>query len=603
MREKTRQIDYYGIDTETYTIGGEGLLSIQIHGKNGSVYIGPDEEMITFDDEDIRALLLDEFFWFLDNLRNDSIFYFFNLRFDFSQMEKYFVTRYELTDELVLKKGQASILQSPTQVYQVRFRTINGGRVVTFVDLFNLTQSSLDRSVKEFVDPEAGKHTLASKEFLKAIPTKAQRAYAEHDAVITYNLAMALKDIHGFDLTTNITIGARTLALFKDMISSRKRDYDIAGHKCYLPGHWAADLWSYFGFTEDDLPLFEAAVRSGVRGGVTQAFQVGKFDDCVHVDISSAHPSQMVKAIPYGVMLDKKPEAPHTYLAYPDGFFTLKKGGLKVMQFRNKADCLRYEHLHELKPAEYVESFLLDGSFGIWADEYELLLSQYDYDGITTYKYWKTRHDDRLTALVTSLYDGKGSSQGARRTVYKYLLNALYGKFLTRPDGMTIEYEFKNDGTVKRVPTQDDGRKTVNVVLGSWIAMMTRVQLLTTCLSLPRDCLLYSDTDSIIFKRFEGWEKVIPLGTGLGEWGLESEPESVLIVGPKTYQELIDGRTHTKCAGLSRGVSAQIPYGDLCEGYAVMRLKAERNKETLAIRLVERQFIVTAKPTPYLGGH
>jgi hypothetical protein len=141
--------------------------------------------------------------------------------------------------------------------------------------------------------------------------------------------------------------------------------------------------------------------------------------------------------------------------------------------------------------------------------------------------------------------------------------------------------------------------------LGSWISTQTRVQLISTALKVrdKEKNLLYCDTDSLIFKRYDVWEKDILIEDVIGGWGVESLPEKVNVVGPKTYQELIDGRTFTKCAGLSNSISSKIPFGDLKEGYETMRLKSERDKDTLAISLVERPFIVSSKPQIYRGGH
>ncbi len=605
MSRRKKQIDYYGIDTETYTRGGEGLLSIQIYGKDTSEYIGVDRDIIDLPDEDIRYILLDEFQYFLGTLENDSIFYFFNLKFDFSQMEKYFLTHYEISDEFNLKKGQISILQSPNRIYSIRFRSPISGRMVYFHDLFNLVNSSLDSACYTFLGER--KIEIGDKNFSKRTPTYREVQYAKKDAELTYKLAMALKDIDGFDLTSSITIGARTLNLFKDIIRCKSSTYDVAGHTIHLNGHPYTDLWSYFELDKDILQEYEDWIRLGVRGGITQAYQIGVFDDCVHLDINSAHPSQMVKEIPYGAMLDDIPDGSYSYMAFPKGYFKLKRGGLKIMTFRSKAYCLRYHNLRtgeELEPAVFASSFYLDGSFGIWKDEYEQILSQYDFDPDepTIFKYFKTRKDQRLSALIGALYEGKETASGAKRTVFKYLLNSLYGKFLTRPDGKTIEY-VKEDGKIKRKVVTDEGRKTVHLALGSWISMMTRVQLIEACLSVPRDTLLYCDTDSVIFTRYDNWEKDFVLGDELGSWALESKPSNVNIIGPKTYQEVIDGKVITKCAGLSRRISAKIAYGDLVEGLEVMRLKAERNPETLAIRLVERPFSVSTKPTIYMGGH
>ena len=606
----------YGIDTETYNVGGDGLLSVQIYNDEVQEYFGMQDNMDSFDDEDIRAIILDDVFDFFESLNDDSIFYFFNLKFDFSQMEKYAVTHYKITDDFFARKGEINIIQSPNDVYKVSFRTYKTGKLIVFVDLFQLLHTSLESACQAFLGK--GKIELESKNFAKRVPLSLEKEYAMRDAQLTYELAIALGDIHGFDLTEKMTIGARTLSLFKYALTHK--NVDIMGDIVEMPGPNSKDLWDYFCFTENNIPFFEEKIRPSVRGGVCQAFRVGMFNDCIHLDLNSAHPSQMVKNIPYGPILEEKPEGEHTYIVYPTGDFSLKNDGLKMMQFRNKADCERFRSFEQLKPGYYVENFYLDGSFGIWKDEYDLLLTQYDFIGTESFIYFRTRHDERLTAFINALYNGKSHSEGAKRQVYKRLQNSLYGKFLTRLEGETILYNIKSevltsnlysqhqngffpDASVSRKTVTEKGRKGVNLPLGSWIAMMTRVTLMKSAVLIPRKNLLYCDTDSLIFVRYAGWEKDFKIGKNLGEWGVESKPSSVNVVGPKTYQELIDGKSYTKCAGLTARISDKIPFGDLKEGYETVRLKAERNPETLAISLVERPFIVSSKPTVYKGGH
>ena len=595
-------IDYYGIDTETYNQGGCGLKSIQIYGEKEQKYIAITTDIAHAPDEEIRYRLLDELFGFFESRENDATFYFFNLTFDFSQMEKYFVERYEQKDGFHLKKGECNIMQSPNRMYSVRFRTKTSGRMIYFYDLWLLTNSSLNASAKAFVGDS--KIFIDDKNFEKGVPSPTEQKYAMKDAEITYKLALALKDIHGFDLTEKITIGARSLALFDEVVKAAGDGVNIAGALCPIIGESAKNIQEYFEIKSKDIKIFEKMLRRSTRGGICQAFQTGIFKKCVHIDIHSAHPSQMVKSIPYGPMLTEKPDGSYDAVVYPDGVFTLKPGGLRMMTFTSKANCLRYQYITENQPGIFVEDFALDGSYGIWQDEFDLIISQYDFAGSVKEYYFKSRVDERLSALIKTLYHGKESSVGARRDVYKYLLNALYGKFLTRPDGEKIGYVI-DDGKVTRHKVKDDTRKPVALPLGSWIATQTRVQLISTALKVRNynKNLLYGDTDSLIFKYYDGWEKDIPIGDNLGEWGIESMPEKVNIVGPKTYQEVIDGVTKTKCAGLSHSVSDLIPFGELKEGYVTTRLKAERDPETLAISLNERPFTVSTKPQLYKGGH
>ncbi len=595
-------VDYFGIDTETYNQGGVGLKSVQIYGKNEEKYIAITSDIVHEDDEVIRYHLLDELFEFFESRVNDSVFYFFNLTFDFSQMEKYFVERYEQSDEFHLKKGECNIMQSPNKMYSVRFRTQTSGRMIYFYDLWLLTNASLNASAKSFVGDE--KIFIDDKNFVKGVPSPTEQKYAMKDAELTYRLAMALKDIHGFDLTTKMTIGARSLSLFEEVVTTDGDSIDIAGAQCPTPGKPAENIQEYLEIKPKDVKIFEKMLRRSTRGGICQAFRTGVYEKCVHIDIHSAHPSQMVKSIPYGPMLAEKPMGAYDTVVYPDGVFVLRPGGLRMMTFTSKANCLRYQYITENKPGIFVEDFALDGSYGIWKDEYDLIVSQYDFIGDVKEYYFKSRIDPRLSALVKTLYHGKETTEGARRTVYKYLLNSLYGKFLTRPDGERISYLIE-DGKVKRCKEKDETRKPVALPLGSWIATQTRVQLMSTALKVRNynTNLLYCDTDSLIFRYYDGWENDIPIGDNLGDWGIESTPEMVNIVGPKTYQEVINGKTKTKCAGLSRSVSDSIPFGKLKDGYMTARIKAERDPDTLAISLIERPFKISTKPQLYTGGH
>ena len=84
--------------------------------------------------------------------------------------------------------------------------------MICFYDLWLLTASSLNASAKAFVGDV--KIFIDDKNFQKGVPSPTEQKYAVKDAELTYKLAMALKNIHGFDLTEKITIGARSLALF-----------------------------------------------------------------------------------------------------------------------------------------------------------------------------------------------------------------------------------------------------------------------------------------------------------------------------------------------------------------------------------------------------
>lgn len=84
-----------------------------------------------------------------------------------------------------------------------------------------------------------------------------------------------------------------------------------------------------------------------------------------------------------------------------------------------------------------------------------------------------------LKSYVNMLYEGKKNNKGAKRLYYKYLLNALYGKFLTRPDGITIDY-FEEMGEWKRVKLASE-KSTYYLPLGN----VERIFLFCPCVLCP----------------------------------------------------------------------------------------------------------------------
>ena len=597
----------YGCDTETYNQGGTGLLSIQLYGKTLQKIFSYEEWMDSYRDEEVRELINKQFLEFLESSEEDMDIYFFNLKFDFSQFEKYLVWRYGETEDYYVRKGQRSIVQSPLNVYDVTFRTKKKGRLIRMRDLANITGSSLNKTCESFLGKDFQKIEIESKDFSRHIMTDEQNKYAMRDAELTYLLACKLKDVEGFNLLTKMTIGSRSLSLFRDFIKG-KIPTSIMGIPVDIPiMTQSKDIWEHFHIEEKDIDEIEKYLRNDVKGGVCQAWHTGEYiGNCIHLDEHSAHPSQMVKKSPYGPLLHDKPDCDYTSVVFPKGSFKLVYKGLPCVQWRTKAQCLRYQ-LDELpRPGDYVKSFYLDGSFGIWKDELYIIMQNYQSDDYQVYDevFFKTRYDYVLIALVNVLFKGKQLSKGAARNVFKLLLNALYGKFLTNPEGKKIEY-IDDNGQLVRKEVSDGGRKPVYLPLGSWIAMMSRVTLLEGCIKVGIDNLLYSDTDSIIFKEYKGWENDFTVGEKLGDWGFEKDghPIAVNIIGPKTYQEVFKEDTITKCAGLPLIVSSKIPFGELKEGNEYMKNKAVRNRHTLAINIEPHPHKVSCRAQLYRGGH
>lgn len=584
---KTRQV--FGVDTETYNNPSFGLKTVQVAGECETHYFKSADYSQT--DDAIRVEICAKFFGWIDSLDERTTLAFFNIAYDASQFlfflsnESGYIWSYETKNKL--KSGEFTVLESESSLYSITLRNAKG-HIVDMVDIANfLTATSLDRACKEWLGE--GKIDIDSKDFIKAQPTLEEYKYAIHDAKLTYRLYNALfkeEVIEG----SYITIAGRTMGHFRD----------------YLKSQWGLKFDEFaYGFDGEEADTaktdIENNMRSSLRGGVCMAVHTGYFADAKHIDARSMYPTQMAKDfVPHGPLLCNPPNAKYTILYYPKCKLLLKDGKLPYLQWKRKSQCLEYKWMNEYAVGEYVHDCVLDGTLMLWADEWGIITECYNVYDLDDSKrlYIEMVPNVVLKPYIEMLYEGKRNNTGTKQYYYKILLNSLYGKFLSRPDGVNIVYE---GGERRKV--SEDGRNTYYLPLGSWIAMGGRVDLMRAMLSLPIDDVLYCDTDSIIFKG-DKWPNVT-IGKNLGEWGIENTDFEVNIVGPKTYQELnrdwenkggiLKPKLITKCAGLSKTIAPTIGFRQLKDGMTCEVLKSRRNPETWQIELRRTEFTVNSR--------
>lgn len=590
-----------GMDTETYYEDNQkGLKSIQIYGDKGiRLYITADSYELP--DQMIRLNIVNKFWRFLESLTQDAEIAFFNMNFDVSQFLYYMVNQTgcqvlhpeDMKDaHFNIPKNSIYILESNVKMYQVMIRTKTHGRLIRMLDLYNfLPGSNLDESAEAFLGEQ--KIKVEDKKFPKCAPTETEKVYGMKDAEITYKLLLKLREIHLVEGQRGVSIAGRTMSNF---IQFLKDEYNLS-----------FDEYAFRTTNKDEVAemtrVFESELRPLVRGGITACFQKGYFHDCQHDDKRSMYPTQCVRPfIPLGPMLDEEPDELHTSIVYPSGFFSVKSNKLPYFQWRRKSQTARYYWQTEYEPGEYVNDCYLDGSYGLWEDEWEIVKECYDIQDLEIVKtrYFRLYENGPLKVFVDRLYEGKKNNTGPVRLMYKYLLNALYGKFLSNPEGEGIKYE-----NGKRIVVQELDRKTYYLPLGSWIAAMGRVTLMHAMLSIPKENLIYCDTDSMIYKK--GVTPKISYGKELSDWGIEHESVDMWAVGPKTYQELDllekDPKKQliTKCAGMPRSDIKDVPWKGLHEGLEIKTRKPKRDTVTWAINFEETTYKISTRAQIFRG--
>nr|DAR01775.1 MAG TPA: DNA polymerase B [Caudoviricetes sp.] len=583
--------DVYGVDTETYNDKGHmGLKSIQCWAHSGSVYLTSDD--FTQSDNDIRSEICNKFFTWLSELQSDTVLAFFNLDFDFSQIVKNLVQNspweyVEKSQKNNLRKGTFSILESDSNIYRCDIKTESGIKI-TFIDIANfLTATTLNRACMEWLGE--CKLDLPSKIFPKRHATEKEISYAMKDAELTCKLYHKLNETSVIENINYVTIAGRTMGHFKDFLKS---NFSMTFEEfCYgVKDKRYAEMCNY---------EWEEYLRESLRGGVCMAVHKGWFTCCKHVDAVSMYPTQMVKPkIPFGPVLNAPPiDRDYTTIHFPTCYLTLKRGKIPYIQWNSNAQCQQYQYKKLYKAGEYVSDCYLDGSHAFWHDEWEIIQECYNIKEFSDKPvYVQMKNNTALREYITMLFEGKKNNKGTKRYFYKILMNSLYGKFLSRPDGKRISYEGGERHTV-----EENDKRLYYLPLGSWIAMSGRVTLFKVLLSLNPKDVLYCDTDSCIFTG----DKLpdVEIGKNLGQWEIENTDFDVWIVGPKTYQELNYkpissipyNPLNTKCAGINADVRDKIKFAELKEGGIWTVTRAHRDKETWAKNVVQTPYEINCR--------
>lgn len=168
--------------------------------------------------------------------------------------------------------------------------------------------------------------------------------------------------------------------------------------------------------------------------------------------------------------------------------------------------------------------------------------------GFETKPYFFKKHADTFMAV-------KQNEKGAKRNVAKVLLNSPYGK--TAMNGL---HELKNyyigaDGTIKNeiVGYQLSEESYQYLPIAIAITAYAREMLLTSAESIGFENIQYMDTDSI---KFTG---EIPKNLNiddkkLGFWKNEGKAKFFKTLAPKKYMTYTDGEIDVKCAGFNKKI-------------------------------------------------
>lgn len=297
--------------------------------------------------------------------------------------------------------------------------------------------------------------------------------------------------------------------------------------------------------------------RSAIYGGRVEIFQPGGEGNIMWTDINSLYPSVMLDEFP-GPMEECK---------------TMKKFGITratVMIPRQSLAPLPFR-VTEQNPVSGVHEnaiiFPCGRVTGTWVNA-ELRNAVENHGVVIERIHHSVGTDESVrpyARFVEEFYRRRlASDSEAYKLIYKLLMNNLYGQLgmggvVTRTAPLTAQRAQdirlgKVDATVYGEAVMFDVAIPlpghVNYAHAAHVTAYGRIKLLSFLRSIPRERLIYCDTDSCFFFHPTGEELPFPTGSRLGEMKIEGVGEKIDVIAPKTYEITVGGKTKSKAKGV-----------------------------------------------------
>jgi len=334
------------------------------------------------------------------------------------------------------------------------------------------------------------------------------RARCLRDAAITYRTAKLLdQSYRALGVRPRTTLASTALALWRECFWKRPVTRP------------APEVWN--------------AAHAAYHGGRTQAFAVGTFRDVQVIDVASMFPWAMTSAplpLPWGLVSRVGKGAP----LEPLGLYRVK------VRSQLARPCL---------PVRTPKGTVFpNGSWEGWYVGEELIAFQAMGGELRVLNGYRFHEQCRpFDQYVRSMFRQKQRARGLKRTLYKLLLNGLYGKF--GQQGRIVRcVPVRRFLELERAPLnarewnglvifQEEGPPPPwgNDVWPAFVTARARVRLAAEIARLERRGarVLYCDTDSVMF--VGGRERFPAQAKRVGEFELKGSFRQLLIVGKKEY--------------------------------------------------------------------
>ena len=461
---------------------------------------------------------IDEFMAWCEK-HHSSLIYFHNLKFDGSFIIWYLYShQFEYCDKLLShsSRGFSTLIGDMGEFYEMKVN-FAPNRQVVFRDSLKIIPLSVREIAKAFKLPmEKGKIDYSDYTI-----NEETLSYVHRDVQI---VAMAMKFFRDKGYT-RMTIGSNSYHDFQDNGLINKGIFPR------LSKEWILE-W-----------------RSAYRGGRTQVnpLYAGEILHNVNrYDINSMYPYVLAyMPMPYGRPIECEKGTFQFEIYDVDIHFKLKKNHLPTL-------LKNHSLYNKAGDTDYTDS---ETKINLKITSVDLMLLERHYD-IFYIKYNKIVGFKTSTVIfrqwVKNMYALKSSAVGGLRLVYKLLLNSLYGKFGSKPEGRNKIPTFTSDGYIawEYGDVHDMSLYYLPVALAvvSWAHKLIDDAIV----QVGYENFIYCDTDSV--HTYATLPPDMVDQKELGKFKLEATESVSKYIRQKTYIYKDDDGWSITCAGMPQGV-------------------------------------------------
>lgn len=519
---------------------------------------------------------IDEFMLFTSKLKNGSLIYFHNLKFDGKFILSWLMLNgFVYSEDTKMNKSFRTIITDSGQWYQidVTFKVTGVKRKISHRIAFQDSLKKLNfpvRKIAEMFELPISKGDIDYDTYRPVghVLTDEEISYITRDVeIVTRGLQL------------QYSTGLNKMTTSSDALSSYKQS--IGGESQFLK------LFPVLTISQDSM------IRKAYKGGWTYLKKgySGKIigNGCAY-DVNSLYPSVMYNEfLPYGYpkSFDGEYVYNETYplfIQFMSCQFKLKNNHLPCIQIKNSGRFVETEYLTS-SGGESVDLVVTSIDLKLYMEHYDFYNVEYHGGYMFKGKF------GLFKSYIDYWSEIKIKSTGGLRQQAKLMLNSLYGKFATSPERQKKVPYLDGDIVKYRLSSDVEIVDPIYTAMACFITAYSRDKTIRTAQSVF-DRFIYADTDSIHLIGYDVPDIDIH-ESRLGAWKHEGNFTKAKFIRAKTYMEHYEGakKPEVKCAGLPDVCKENVTFENFKQGskfYGKLTPKTVKG----GVVLVETEFTI-----------